>query len=99
MPSWNNVATSDGYQEFRFARVNRVTIAVSNAPILAMFAYISDDGQLRDSAYEYDGSERDMQNGVVWGWDAQKDFGALGIVGVKIRSEIANTPAVITIHA
>lgn len=97
--SYNNVATSDGYQEFRFSRTQRVTIAVSNAPILAQFAYITDDGKLRDIAYPFDGTERDMQNGIVWGWDAQKDFGASGIVGLMVKSEIPGTPALITIHA
>jgi predicted cobalt transporter CbtA len=99
VPSWNNIATSDGYQEFRFARVKRVTIAVSNAPILAQFAYINDAGQMRDQSYTYDGSERDMQNGIVWGWDADQDFGALGIVGLMLKSEIPGTPALVTIHA
>jgi hypothetical protein len=98
--SYNNVATSDGYQEFRFSRTQRVTIAVSNAPILAQFAYVTPgDTQMHDSAYPYDGTERDMQNGIVWGWDSQADFGSPGIVGLMIRSEIAGTPALVTIHA
>lgn len=100
MPSWNNVATSDGYQEFRFSRVQRVTIAVSNAPILAQFAVVAtNDPSMRDQAYAYEGGERDMQNGIVWGWDAEKDFGAVGIVGLQIKSEISGKPALVTIHA
>jgi hypothetical protein len=93
MASYNNVSTSNGYQEFKFAPAKRVTIAVSNAPILAQFALAY------KGAGSYDGQDRDMQNGVVWTWDAEKDFGAEFITALQVKSEIANTPAVITIHA
>lgn len=94
MASYNNVATGNGYQEFRFAPTTRVTIAVSNAPILAQFAISHGETH----GY-FDGQDRDMQNGVVWTWDAEKDFDAKYITGVMVKSELANTPALLTIHA
>lgn len=97
MPSYNNVQTSAGYQEFRWPRSQQVTIAVSNAPILAKF--ILTDGSLNDAAAVPEASERDMQNGIVWTWTLTDFPGYAGIVGVQIKSEIAASPAVVTIHA
>lgn len=99
MPSWNNVVTTNAYQQFRFRRARRVTLTVSNSPIFAQFAPVIGSGALQDDAYDYDYVDRDMANGTVWGWTPDDFPGSLGLVAVRIRSQIPNTPALVTIHA
>lgn len=72
---------------------------MSNNPIFAQFAYVTPPGDLRDDTYDFDGLDRDMANGVAWGWTPNDFPQASAIVGVMIKSEIPGSPAVVTIHA
>lgn len=76
-----------------------MTIAVSNAPVLARFAVVTPPGTLRDTYYDFQAAERDMANGVAWGWTPDDFPEGNAIVGIMVKSEILNTPAIITIHA
>lgn len=80
----------------RFDPVDRVTITVTGAGILAQFA-IEDPPGLYASGYDFQMEERRHVQ-AVYNWSS-RDFRGRKIVGVRVRNSVAGTPAQVTIDA
>lgn len=102
MPTLDNYTTGNGYTSAGTlllpAPVQSVTLIVQNNPIFGQFCLHDPRTGLKPNYDNWSDAERRMIL-LTWEWDGTRDFNGQRIVGVRVRSAIANKPAIVTIHA
>lgn len=91
--------TSDGYTSdmtLIATRPANVLLQVMNASILAQFRLTPKSGDYNLTAADWEPLEEEMVQGV-WSW-SPADFDGRQILGIRVRSAVAGTPAQVTMR-